>query len=155
VIFRAHAGYFIYPAYTVRGVELSWGPAGGVDPAPIERVVVADVATLDAQLDRLQEIGNAAEPFVVELSDPVAGTLGIVLGRDWSAATHERADGAPPYLISSGDAALGPNPLVCFYWGEWTELPGEAAISIAAAREAMHSFLRDRRIPSNLRWVET
>jgi hypothetical protein len=136
-------------------MELSWGPAGGVDPAPIEREAIADVDALDAQLDRLQEIGGAAEPFVVELADSEAGTLGVVIGRDWSAATHERADGAPPYLISAGDAALGPDPLVCFHSGEWTELPGEAAIPIATAREAMRSFLRDREVPSNLRWQET
>jgi hypothetical protein len=136
-------------------VELSWGPAGGVDPAPIEREAVADVDALDARLDRLQEIGRAAKPFVVELADAEAGTLGIVVGRDWSAATHERADGAPPYLISAGDGALGPDPLVFFHSGEWTELPGEAAITIATAREAARSFMRDREPPSNLRWEET
>lgn len=135
-------------------MELSWGPPGGVDPAPTEREAVADVDALDAELDRLEEIGRGAEPFVVELADPDAGTVGIIVGRDWSAATHERADGAPPYLISVGDPALGPDPLVFFHSGEWTEFPGEAAIPIATAREALRSFVRDREVPSNLTWDE-
>ena len=106
-------------------------------------------------LDRLQAAGEAAEPFVVQLADEDVGTLGIVVGRDWSVATHEPADGAPPYLISAGDSVLGPDPLVFFHSGEWTEFPREAAIPIATAREAARSFLRDRELPSNLRWDET
>jgi hypothetical protein len=135
-------------------MELSWGPPGGMD-APVDREPIADAESLDARLDNLEEIGREAEPFVVELADPEAGTVGIVVGRDWSAATYERADGAPPYLLSAGDPELGPDPLAFFHSGHWTELPGEAAIPIADAREALRAFLRERRVPESVRWEET
>jgi hypothetical protein len=117
-------------------MELSWGPPRGMD-APIDREPIADAESLDARLDSLE------------------GTVGIVVGRDWSAATYERADGAPPYLLSAGDPELGPDPLAFFHSGHWTELPGEAAIPIADAREALRAFLRERRVPESIRWEET
>jgi Immunity protein Imm1 len=137
------------------GLELVWGPPGGVTSPSLERAPIHTVEALDERLDRLDATGRGAEPFIVELIDPERGTLAIGVGRDWSVATFERADGEPPYLISQGDAGVAPEPLVFFYGGTWSEFPPEAAIPAAVAREALRSFLRRRERPDNLRWAET
>jgi hypothetical protein len=137
------------------GLELVWGPPGGAASPWVERAPVATVSALDEHLDRLDSIGRGAEPFIVELVDPDLGTLAIGLGRDLSVATFERPGGEPPYLLSVGDTGAGPEPLAFFYGGTWSEFPPEAAIPVAAAREALRIFLRRRERPDNLRWAET
>jgi hypothetical protein len=135
-------------------VELVWGPPGGVVSPTLERTGVAGVDELDQHVDRLEQLGRAGEPFIVELVDPDGGTLAIGLGRDLSVATFERADGEPPYLLSAGEGG-GSDPLVFFYAGTWTEFPPEAAIPAALAREALREFVRRGERPGNLAWAET
>ena len=136
------------------GFRLEWGPPEGSETSWVEHAPIGSREELDAKLDALERAARKGKPLIAELVEPRAGTLGIGLGSDVSVVYFNRADGEPPYLISSGDSALADHRfLVFFYAGVWTEFPPETAIHPDAARDAMREFLRTRRRPQLLSWL--
>ena len=134
--------------------ELVYGPAGGFPDPSLERTPISSAEELERELDRLEQRGLEGQPFIVELVEPTAGSLGIGLGGDQSVAAFNGADGEPPYYVSAGNGS-GQRELVFFYQGEWTEFGAESAIPTERARAAMHGFFLSGELPDEIAWAET
>jgi hypothetical protein len=134
--------------------ELVYGPAGGVEEPSVERTAINSVDKLKPHPDRLERRGREGEPFIVELVEPTAGTLGIGVGRDDSVASFNGADGEPPYYVSAGNGD-GREELVFYYQGTWTGFGPESAIPAERARAAMASFFAGGVLPEDIAWTET
>ncbi len=73
-----------------------------------------EYAELDALLDRIASEARPNEkPQDVQVTVEGAGTLGIVVGADWSVLNHIPSDLEPPYLVSLGREQS--DDLVVFY----------------------------------------
>ena len=134
--------------------ELVYGPAHGAETPSEERVTVDSVEDLERRLDLLEQRGREDEPFIVELVDPEAGSLGIGVGRDRSVASFNGPDGDPPYYVSAGNGS-DEDELVFYYQGTWTEFAPESAVPAADARAAMASFFATGERPDEIAWTET
>jgi Immunity protein Imm1 len=134
--------------------ELVYGPAGGAENPLVERTAVSSTEELERELDRLERRGREGDPFIVELVEPSAGTLGIGVGRDESVASFNRADGEPPYYVSAGNGD-GAEELVFYYQGTWSGFGPESAVPAARARAAMASFFATGELPDDIAWTET
>lgn len=134
--------------------ELVYGPAGGAENPSVERTAVHSADELERELDRLEQRGRQGDPFIVELVEPTAGTLGIGVGRDNSVASFNRADGEPPYYVSAGNGG-GHEELVFYYQGTWTGFGPESAVPADRARAAMATFFATGELPDEIAWTET
>jgi hypothetical protein len=134
--------------------ELVYGPAGGAESPSVERTAVSSTEELERELDRLDRRGREGDPFIVELVEPSAGTLGIGVGRDESVASFNRADGEPPYYVSAGNGD-GDEELVFYYQGTWSGFGPESAVPAVRARAAMASFFATGELPDDIAWTET
>lgn len=134
--------------------ELVYGPAHGAETPSEERIAIGSADELERQLDLLEQRGREGEPFIVELVDPRAGTLGIGVGRDESVASFNGPDGEPPYYVSAGNRSEQ-SELVFYYQGTWTEFGPESAVPVKDARAAMESFFATGGLPGEIAWTET
>ena len=110
-------------------VDIEWGH----DPR-YERVSEDE---LDALLDRIDvEARRLDRPEDVQVTVNDAGTLGIVLGADWSVLNHVPSHLNPPYLVTVGEDPS--NEPVAFYVAgdDYSETLRRNTISADAARAA-------------------
>lgn len=99
-------------------------------------------AKLDRLLDQIaSDARQAGRAQDVQVTVEGAGTLGIVLGADWSVLNHVPPHLDPPYMVSVGPAQSD-DPLVFFVAGDHhSETARRNAISPEAARAAMRHFV--------------
>ena len=127
--------------------ELVYGPAGGSPDPSLERTPISSAEELERELDRLEQRGLEGQPFIVELVEPTAGSLGIGLGGDQSVAAFNGADGEPPYYVSAGNGS-GQASSSSSTRGNWTEFGAESAIPTERARAAMTASFRAASCPT-------
>lgn len=149
----------------VRLATLTWN----VTPSePGAEVNVASVSELDQQLDSLASQVPAAQPMIVDVVRSKGDSLSIGLGQprfvddngddvEFAPAqpvtvlAYSGRDGDPPYYVSRGHEPI-PCLIVFFYGGHWSEYPGDSAISLSVAREAIRQFVSSDNLPTNVNW---
>ncbi len=102
---------------------------------------IADAACREG---RLQDVQVAVEN---------AGTLGIVVGADWSVLNHVPADLDPPYLVSVGNDQSS-EPAVFYVAGDHYSETLRRNIPREAARAAMRHFDATGRLSPEVTWEE-
>lgn len=114
-----------------------------------------DEAELDALLDRLgSEASREQKPQNVQVTVADAGTLGIVVGGDWSVLTYVPTDLNPPYMVSVGSQP-DDDPVVFYVAGShYTEALRRNTISTDAARDAMRHFVATGRLARAVTWEQ-
>jgi hypothetical protein len=108
----------------------------------------------DELLDRISdEARRDGRPQDVQVTVESAGTLGIVVGADWSVLNHVPADLHPPYMVSVGDDQS--NEPVVFYVAadHYSETLRRNTIRPEAARAAMRHFVATGQLSPNVTWV--
>ena len=128
-------------------LEIEWG-AG-----PRRQRVAED--QLDALLDRIDdEARRVHRPQDVQVTVGDAGTLGIVLGADWSVVNHVPSHLNPPYMVTVG-ADQGDEPVAFYVAGDHlSETLRRNTISPNAARAAMRHFVATGELSPELDWEE-
>jgi len=128
-------------------VDIEWGPG------PRHERVSED--ELDALLDRIDvEARRMDRPVDVQVTVNAAGTLGIVLGADWSVLNHVPAHLDPPYLVSVGEDP-SKEPVAFYVAGDhYSETLRRNTISSDAARAAMRQFVATGRLSPDLVWEQ-
>lgn len=110
---------------------------------------------LDALLDDLDaEARERGRPEDIQLTVEAAGTLGIVVGADWSVLNHIPADLDPPYLVSVGDDDR--DELLDFYISDdhHSQTLRRNTVPVDAARAAMRHFLATAELLPDVTWEE-
>ena len=80
------------------------------------------------------------------------GTLGIVVGADWSVLNHAPADLDPPYLVSV-EEDQDSEPVVFYVAGDhYSETLRRNTIPHEAARAAMRHFVATGRLSPDVTW---
>jgi hypothetical protein len=116
------------------------------------RVTAAEV---DAVLDRIaHEARRDGRPQDVQVTVEAAGTLGIVVGPDWSVLNHVPSNLDPPYMVSVGDDRSN-EPVVFYVAGDhYSETLRRDTISPELARAAMRHFVATGDLLSEVTWEE-
>ncbi len=114
-----------------------------------------DESQLDLLLDHVAaDASREGKPQCVQVTVEGAGTLGIVVGSDWSFLHHVPPDLKPPYTVSVGpdqDEA----PVVCYVAGDhYTETLRRNTVSPEAARAAMRHFIATGELSPDVGWDE-
>lgn len=127
------------------GVEWGLGP---------RQEVVAE-HQLDDLLDRIDaDARRDGRPQDVQVSVEGAGTLGIVVGSEWSVLNHVPADRNPPYMVSVGPDQSD-DPVTFFVAGDHhSETLRRNTIGQDEARAAMRHFVATGELTSELTWEE-
>ena len=128
-------------------VEIEWGHG----PRP-QRV---NEDQLDALLDRIDaEARRMERPEDVQVTVNDAGTLGIVLGADWSVLNHVPPHLNPPYSVTVGEDPSS-EPVAFYVAGDhYSETLRRNTISADAARAAMRHFVATGKLSPDLNWEE-
>jgi|SRR5215216_4934843 len=110
---------------------------------------------LDPLLDRIaSEASRSGKPQDVQVTVEGAGTLGIVLGADWSLLNHVPSNLKPPYMCCVGSID-SEEPMVFYVAGDhYSETLRRNAISREAARDAMRHFVTRRELSPDVSWEE-
>jgi hypothetical protein len=97
---------------------------------------------VDELLDRIaQGARRDGRPQDVQVTVKGAGTLGIVVGTDWSVLNYVSVDLDPPYMVSVGDD-LSEEPVVFFVAGDhYSETLRRNTFGSQAARAALRLFV--------------
>jgi hypothetical protein len=116
---------------------------------------VSGANDLDARLDRIGSDALAeARPQDVQVSIEGAGTLGIVVGAEWSVLNHIPPDLDPPYRVSVGRED-GDEPLAFYVAGDHhSEVLRRNTISPGDARAAMRHFVETGELSAQIDWEE-
>jgi hypothetical protein len=106
-------------------------------------------------LDRIaEEARRDGRPQDVQVTVESAGTLGIVLGAEWSVLNHVPADLDPPYMVSVGDDQ-SEEPVVFYVAGDhYSETLRRNTIRPEAARVAMQHFVATGELSPDVTWEE-
>jgi hypothetical protein len=106
-------------------------------------------------LDRIaDEARRARRPQDVQVTVASAGTLGIVVGADWSVLNHVPMNLDPPYMVSVGDDQ-GKEPDVFYVAGDHhSETLRRNTIRPEAARAAMRHFVATGQLSPAVTWEE-
>jgi hypothetical protein len=110
---------------------------------------------VDAMLDRIaDEARRDGRPQDVQVTVESAGTLGIVVGANWSVLNHVPANLDPPYMVSVGDDQS--NERVVFYVAgdHYSEALRRNTIRPEAARAAMRQFVATGLLSPDVTWEE-
>ena len=110
---------------------------------------------VDELLDRIaDEARRDGRPQDVQVTVESAGTLGIVVGADWSVLNHVPATLDPPYRVSVGDDQS--NEPVAFYVAgdHYSEAAWRNTISPGAARDAVRHFATTGQLSHDVVWEE-
>jgi Immunity protein Imm1 len=110
---------------------------------------------VDRMLDRIADAARRdGRPQDVQVTVENAGTLGIVVGADWSVLNHVPADLDPPYKVSVGDDQSG-EPVVFYAAGDhYSETQRRNTIRPEAARAAMRHFVATGQLSPDVTWEE-
>jgi Immunity protein Imm1 len=110
---------------------------------------------VDRMLDRIADAARRdGRPQDVQVTVENAGTLGIVVGADWSVLNHVPADLDPPYKVSVGDDQSG-EPVVFYVAGDhYSETQRRNTIRPEAARAAMRHFVATGQLSPDVTWEE-
>ena len=111
---------------------------------------------VDGMLDRIADAARReGRSQGVQVTVEKAGTLGIVVGADWSVLDHVPADLDPPYKVSVGDDQ-GSEPVVFYVAGDhFSEAQRRNTIRPEAARTAMRHFVAAGQLSPGVTWEET
>jgi hypothetical protein len=118
----------------------------------------ADLRTaeeLDALLDDLDaEARERGRPQDIQLTVEAAGTLGLVVGANWSVLNHIPEDLDPPYLVSVGDHDR--DELLDFHVSgdHHSQTLRRNTVPTDAARAAMRHFLATGELSPDVTWEE-
>jgi hypothetical protein len=106
-------------------------------------------------LDRVaEEARREGRPQDVQVTVESAGSLGIVVGADWSVLNHVPANVDPPYMVSVGDDQ-SEEPVVFYVAGDhYSETLRRNTIRPAAARAAMRHFVATGELSPDITWEE-
>lgn len=128
-------------------VDVEWGPG----PRQ-ERI---EDQQLDDLLDRVDAVARRkCRPQDVQVTVEGAGTLGIVVGCEWSMLNHVPADRKPPYMVSIGRDPSD-DPLTFYVEGDHhTETLRRNTISRDEARTAIRHFVATGQLSSDVNWEE-
>jgi hypothetical protein len=128
-------------------VSVEWGHG------PRQRSVRED--ELDELLDRISaEARRDGRPQDVQVTVAGAGTLGIVVGADWSVLNHIPAHLNPPYMVSVGQEQSD-DPVAFYVAGDHhSEALGRNTIKTEAARAAMRHFVASGNLSPDVDWDE-
>jgi hypothetical protein len=132
-------------------LRVEWSLDVGTSSPRAESTEVRDAHELERVLDDIES--SAPEPVVAELVAADGARLGIGLGGATSVLAFN-ASPEPPYFISAGEYGSADEDVVFYLHGHWTEFPGTARVSKAAAREAALQFLATGQRPGNVEWEE-
>ena len=133
--------------YASRVVEVEYGQG------PRQARVSED--EVDEVLDHVaDEARRNRKPQDVQVTVESAGTLGIVVGADWSVLNHVPATLDPPYRVSVGDDQS--NEPVAFYVAgdHYSETLRRNTIEPGAARAAMRHFVSTGELSPDVSWEE-
>jgi Immunity protein Imm1 len=119
------------------------------------RVVRVSDDEAEELLDRIaEEARREGRPQDVQVTVESAGTLGIVVGADWSVLNHIPADLDPPYMVSVGDDQ-SEEPVVFYVAGDHnSETLRRNTIRPPAARAAMRHFVATGELSPDITWEE-
>lgn len=128
-------------------LEIEWGTG------PRQQRVPED--ELDALLDRIDDEARCVHrPQDVQLTVKDAGTLGIVLGADWSVLNHVPPHLNPPYMVTVGEDQ-GDERVAFYVAGDhYSETLRRNTITPNAARAAMRHFVATGGLSPELDWEE-
>ena len=135
------------PPYASKVVEVEYGHG------PRQARVSED--EVDELLDRIaDEARRDGRPQDVQVTVESAGTLGIVVGADWSMLNHTAANLDPPYMVSVGDDQ-SKEPVVFYVAGHhYSETLRRNTIRPEAARAAMRHFVATGELSPDVAWDE-
>ncbi len=128
-------------------VEVEWGHGPREDRVEEHQ--------LDDLLDRIDaEARRDGRPQDVQVTVDGAGTLGIVVGAEWSVLNHVPPDRNPPYTVSVGSDQT--DDVVTFYVAgdHHSEVSRRNAISRDVARAAMRHFVATGELQPAVAWEE-
>jgi hypothetical protein len=110
---------------------------------------------VDGMLDRLaDEARRDGMPQDVQITVESAGTLGIVVGADWSVLNHVPAHLDPPYMISVGEHQSD-EPVVFYVAGDhYSETLRRNTITPEVARTAVRHFVDTGQLSPDVTWEE-
>jgi hypothetical protein len=110
---------------------------------------------VDELLDRLAvEARRDGMPQDVQVTVESAGTLGIVVGADWSVLKHVPAHLDPPYMVSVGEDQSN-EPVVFYVAGDhYSETLRRNTITPGAARAAVRHFVATGQLSPDVTWEE-
>ena len=110
---------------------------------------------VDELLDRLAvEARRDGMPQDVQVTVESAGTLGIVVGADWSVLNHVPAHLDPPYMVSVGEDQSN-EPVVFYVAGDhYSETLRRNTITPGAARAAVRHFVATGQLSPDVTWEE-
>ncbi len=114
-----------------------------------------DETQLDSVLDRVAaEARQQGKPQDVQITVDGGGTLGIVVGAEWSVLNHVPQDRNPPYMTSVGQDRS--DDLLVFYVAgdHYSETLRRNAISPEAARAALRHFVTTGELSPDVDWEE-
>jgi immunity protein Imm1 of predicted polymorphic toxin system len=110
---------------------------------------------VDELLDRLAvEARRDGMPQDVQVTVERAGTLGIVVGADWSVLNHVPAHLDPPYMVGVGEDHSN-EPVVFYVAGDhYSETLRRNTITPEAARAAVRHFVATGQLSPDVTWEE-
>lgn len=110
---------------------------------------------VDDLLDRIAvQAHRDGRPQDVQVTVESAGTLGIVVGADWSVLNHVPAHRDPPYMVSVG-TEQGTEPVVFYVAGDhYSETLQRNTITPEAARAAIRHFVATGQLSPHVTWEE-
>jgi hypothetical protein len=128
-------------------VEVEWGHG--------PRTARVSQSELDGLLDRIDAEGRReGRPQDVQVTVQGAGTLGIVVGCEWSVLNHVPPELKPPYLVSVGQEESD-DPVAFYVAGDHhSEALRRNTISPEAARAAMRHFVATGKLSPAVAWEE-
>jgi hypothetical protein len=111
---------------------------------------------IDGLLDRIDlEARRGDGPQDVQVTAKSGGTLGIVVGADWSVLHYVPANLDPPYMVSVGDDQ-SEEPVVFYVAGDHhSETLRRNMITPDAARAAMRHFVATGALSPNVEWARS
>ena len=115
-----------------------------------------EVAGWPALEELLDEVASAAradgKPQDVQVTVSGAGTLGIVVGADWSVLNHVPPDLEPPYAVSVGSDRRE-EPVTFYVAGDHhSEASRRHTIGVEAARNALRHFVATGELSPEVVW---
>jgi hypothetical protein len=120
------------------------------------REEVTHAADVDALLDQAtSQARSAGRPQDVQVTVDGAGTLGIVVGAEWSLLSHIPPHLDPPYMVSVGHDS-SEDPVVFYVSGDhYSEALRRNTISPETARSAIRHFVSTGELSGEVEWEET
>ena len=128
-------------------VRVEWGHGPRQQSVPEEE--------LDGLLDRISaQAQHEGRPQDVQVTVEGAGTLGIVVGADWSVLNHIPAHRNPPYMVSLGHEQSD-DPVAFYVAGDHhSEALRRNTVTPQAARAAIRHFALTGELSPDVDWDE-